>query len=192
MRNQFIFKFILCNFFFCCFFYFASAQIFKKRQSTWAQKIEVKHLENFYKVNDTIYRCEQPDKKAFKQLEKMGIKSDLNLRDNYSDKDDLKKRDIETYRVKMNSENIEDKDIIKALRTIVKAPKPLVVHCKHGADRTGVVMAMYRIVMCNWTKKQAIAELEKGGYHFKTKYVNIIKYITDVDVVKIKKLVFDK
>jgi tyrosine-protein phosphatase SIW14 len=160
------------------------------RNPNWATKLQIKHLDNFYKLNDSVYRCEQPDKKAFKALEKFGIKSDLNLRDDQSDKDLLKKRDIERYRVKMNSEEVSKEEIIEALRDIRLAPKPIVVHCKHGADRTGVVIAFYRIVFCDWTKQQAIDELKNGGYHFKTKYVNIIKLIEKANIKAIKKAVF--
>ena len=170
----------------------SNAQSLKKRPNTWAKKIVTTELENFYQLNDSIYRCEQPDKKAFKELEKLGFKSDLNLRQNHSDNDELKKRDIESYRVKIESADIEEKDIIKALRIIVQAPKPLVVHCKHGADRTGIVIAMYRIVICNWSKKQAIAELKNGGYHFQTKYKNIIQFIQQADITAYKKAVLAK
>jgi tyrosine-protein phosphatase SIW14 len=160
------------------------------RNTNWATKVEAKHLDNFYKLNDSVYRCEQPDKKAFKALEQFGIKSDLNLRDDQSDKERLKKRDIERYRVKMNSKEVIEAEVVEALQDILHAPKPIVVHCKHGADRTGVVIAFYRIVFCNWTKQQAIDELKNGGYHFKTKYVNIIKLIEKANIKAIKKAVY--
>jgi tyrosine-protein phosphatase SIW14 len=166
-----------------------SMHLFAQR-TTWAKKIDTKHLQNLYQLNDSIYRCEQPSKKAFKELEKMGIKSDLNLRDNQSDKEFLKKRDIERFRVKMNSEQVTEAQIIEALQDILAAPKPILVHCKHGADRTGVVIAFYRMVFCNWTKQQAIDELKNGGYHFKTKYVNIIKLIEKANIKIIKKAVY--
>lgn len=51
---------------------------------TFCKDIEIK---NFYKVNNDLYRAAQPGKIEFKELEKLGIKSVLNLRMLHSDSD---------------------------------------------------------------------------------------------------------
>jgi len=61
------------------------------------------------------------------------------------------------------------------------------IHCKHGADRTGLIVAMYRIVFQNWTKEQAIDEMTQGDFGFHQIYSNIIDFIRNVDVENIKK-----
>ena len=43
---------------------------------------------------------------------------------------------------------------------------PVLVHCKHGADRTGCIVALYRIVFQSWSKEAAIDEMHNGGYGF--------------------------
>lgn len=50
--------------------------------------------------------------------------------------------------------NIHDKGIIDALKVIKDAPKPILVHCLHGSDRTGAVIAMYRIILKIIPKKK--------------------------------------
>nr|WP_246217361.1 tyrosine-protein phosphatase [Paraburkholderia panacisoli] len=39
----------------------------------------------------------------------------------------------------------------------------LLIHCQHGADRTGFVSALYRVLFQSWTKQQAEDELLYGG-----------------------------
>src|SRR5579864_3086095 len=38
------------------------------------------------------------------------------------------------------------------LSEIGAAPKPLLVHCQHGEDRTGLIVAVYRVKVCGWPK----------------------------------------
>ena len=40
---------------------------------------------------------------------------------------------------------------------------PVFVHCQHGADRTGIIIACYRIRHNKWTSKQALLEAKKYG-----------------------------
>jgi protein tyrosine/serine phosphatase len=56
----------------------------------------------------------------------------------------------------------------------------------HGADRTGVVSAMYRVVYDNWDKKRAIDEMRNGGFGFHEVWKNIVEYVEKVDVNAIK------
>lgn len=42
----------------------------------------------------------------------------------------------------------------------------MVVHCWHGSDRTGAVIAAYRIVQQGWSQHDAIDEMINGGYGF--------------------------
>ena len=41
------------------------------------------------------------------------------------------------------------------------AKRPVFVHCKHGADRTGTMVAFYRILFEGWSKDEAIREMKK-------------------------------
>lgn len=51
------------------------------------------------------------------------------------------------------------------LNAIDKAPKPLLIHCTRGQDRTGVICAAYRVAECGWTIDEAIEEMEDYGFH---------------------------
>ena len=163
-----------------------------KRPSIWANKVTNTSLTNLYKVDEGIFRCEQPDQKSFKELENLGIKSVLNLRNKHSDSLFLQDSPLNCFKVNMEAKDIADDEIILALKALKDAPKPIVVHCKHGADRTGVVIAMYRIVFQDWTKEKAIGELKYGGFGFHEAFANIPVYIQQTNVAEMKKIVLQK
>ena len=63
--------------------------------------------------------------------------------------------------------HIEDADVVRVLRIIRKRENgPFSIHCSHGADRVGVMIAMFRVVEQGWTKEDAIEEMMNGGYGF--------------------------
>jgi len=159
--------------------------------SVWVIKITNTKLANFYKINDSIYRSEQPRNLDFKMIDSIGIKSVLNLRSSQTDSDYINKLTLNLYNVEMLPYNFDDKEIIKALRILMYSPKPIVVHCLYGSDRTGVVIAMYRIIFQNWTKEQALNEMENGGYGFHKIYFNIPHYIRNANIEKLKKEISD-
>jgi tyrosine-protein phosphatase SIW14 len=169
-----------------CLFLLAFQSCNNNRNISWATKEKNTPLKNFYKLNDSLFRAKQPYKDGMRYLEKNGFKSVLNLRNDKNDSAYLENNMLACYNIKINTKNFTDAEIVAALKILKIAPKPLLVHCKHGADRTGVVMAMYRIVFENWTKEAALEELQKGKYGFHKKYKNIPAYIFIVDIEKIK------
>jgi protein tyrosine/serine phosphatase len=62
----------------------------------------------------------------------------------------------------------------------------VLIHCKHGLDRTGLVAAMYRIVAQGWSKQAALDEMEHGGYGDEDSLKRGIAYINNVDVAALK------
>jgi tyrosine-protein phosphatase SIW14 len=42
---------------------------------------------------------------------------------------------------------------------------PIFVHCQHGQDRTGVIVALYRIFYEQWTPQAAHDEMMNMGFH---------------------------
>ena len=119
----------------------------------------------------------------------LGIKGILDLRENNSDLDKIDHLDLCVVNVELNASLFTDNEIVAALKALFYLPKPLLIHCKHGADRTGLIVAIYRICFQNWSKENAINELINGNFNFHVKYVNIIEYINTMDSENIKKQV---
>ena len=152
-----------------------------------AEKVNSKYFKNLYKINDSLYRSEQPSKKGFKELEAAGVKTIVNLRRLKDDNQKAKNTNLKLEHIRLTTKKITEEDIIKVLKTIHKSKKPVLVHCWHGSDRTGITTAAYRIVFENWTKEQAIAEYRRPefGYHEKW-HPNLLDILNNLDVERLK------
>ena len=152
------------------------------------KEIKSNHFRNLYQINESIYRSEQPSRKGFKELEKLGIKSVISFRRAKDDSKKAKGLSIQLEHIPLRSKDLTEHDIIKVLSVMKDAPKPLVIHCFHGSDRTGVIAAAYRVVFEDWTKERAIKEMRYPpfGYHEKW-YPFLVDYIKYLDVESIRK-----
>jgi len=159
-----------------------------QRPAQWATKVEIPSVQNLYKITDNLYRSQQPSETGFRDLKKqLGIKTVINLRAFHSDKGKARSQGLLDEELSVKTWHIEDEDVIRVLGILRKRENgPFLIHCQHGADRTGVMSAMYRIVEQGWTKDDAISEMVNGGYGFHAMWSNIIQYIKQVDVKKIK------
>lgn len=158
-----------------------------------AEKIILQNskLDNLYQFDEGVYRSEQPSKKDFRALEAYGIKEVLSLRRFHSDDDEAEGTNIKLHRLKTHAHSISEKQVIEALKIIKDRQGPILIHCRHGSDRTGAVLAMYRIVFQNYTKEQAIEEMKEGGFGFHKIYRNIVRLINKADIDEIKKEVLN-
>lgn len=160
------------------------------RPESWARPVISDRLSNWHQLDEKVYRASQPSRDGFKDTVKFGIKNILNLRNNHSDNSEAKGLKIKLHRVEMEADDVIEADLIKALKTIKNSDGPILIHCWHGSDRTGLVCAMYRITFQNWSKDDAIDELVNGGYGFHKMYKNLPSWIHNVDVAKLKEKIF--
>jgi len=166
---------------------FLAIAVKSDRPAQWAIPIKMTGVDNLHKINDGLYRSAQPTKEGMMNLERMGIKRIINLRSFHSDSDELKGTALLNDALSVKTWHIEDEDVIRVLRILRKKENgPFLIHCQHGADRTGVMSAMYRIVVQGWSKDEAIKEMVDGGYGFHSMWSNIIQYVINVDVDMIK------
>lgn len=145
-------------------------------------------ISNIQKLDDKLYRSGQPQKGDFELLEAAGITTSLNLRNRFRDNPKAKGSNIHLERIPINAFRMKYKHVVKALSIIDKSEGAVLVHCKHGSDRTGVVSAAYRIVYQNWSKEDAIAEFLRPelGYHRKW-FPNLKRLLESIDYVQLKK-----
>ena len=152
--------------------------------------IQMEGLPNLCKVSDDLFRSAQPSLNGMRELKKIGIKTVVNLSAFHSDRDMLKNTELGYENIPMIAWPLtpQDRQVVKFL-TIVTDPKrtPVLVHCQHGADRTGTMCAVYRIAVQGWTKEDAIKEMIDGGFGFHRAWGNLlIQWINDLDVGRIK------
>lgn len=131
---------------------------------------EIKDLSNFFQVNANLYRGAQPTENGVKQLAELGVKTIIDLR---GDGDVTKKEKLWAEKNGIKFINVSLSNwfgpkggrIEKIVAEIDKPEnQPVFVHCKRGADRTGTIVAVYRITHENWTAKQANDEAKKFGF----------------------------
>lgn len=158
------------------------------RPNQWATPVINSELDNFYKVSDKLYRSEQPNSRAISEYESIGIGAILNLRKHHTDKDEAKVSSITLNHIPMAARNVTQEQILNALKIIKTSDKPIVIHCWHGSDRTGVVAAAYRMVFQDWSAQQAIDEFENGGYGYhESLFPNLVELLNTLDVKAMQK-----
>lgn len=124
-------------------------------------------IPDFAEVSPTLYRGAQPRKHGFEALAKMGVQIVVDLR---GDRDGERKEvtSLGMQYVPMHWECSFPKDRIFAefLTLIRKNPgKKIFVHCRVGDDRTGMMIAAYRMTEEGWSPKQAMKEMTEYGFN---------------------------
>lgn len=151
------------------------------RPARWAQPVIGTGLENLHRVDDSLYRSGHPEASDLPTLRALGIRSIASLREYHDDDPAFAEAGIHLARYKLATGSVQD-HLAEVLRGIRDLPKPLLVHCWHGSDRTGFLVAGYRIAFQEWTSRDAAEEFALGdyGYHAKT-FPHIVKHLLGLD-----------
>lgn len=159
-----------------------------QRPASWAQPIQLEGVPNLHKVSNDLYRSAQPTAQGMQQLKQLGIKTIVNLRTFHSDRDAIGKTGLAYAQIHMKAWHAEQEDAVRFLQ-IVTNPKrtPVLVHCQHGADRTGTMVALYRIAVQGWSKEAAIREMTRGGFGYHEIWVNLPPWIRDLDIAALRR-----
>lgn len=148
----------------------------KARPASWAQPIVLSGVENLHRVSDELYRSAQPSEEGMAQLEKLGIKTVINLRALHKD-DELEKTHLGSEQIALWSWNLDEEADERFFALLDKSPKPVLVHCWHGADRTGALCARYRVEKQGWSAEDAITEMMRGGFGFHSIWEKIPEWV---------------
>jgi protein tyrosine/serine phosphatase len=157
------------------------------RPANWAEPITLEGVPNLHRLTPTLYRSEQPTALGMKNLEKLGIRTVINLRAFNDDLDEIRGTALRAVHVPVFTWHLETEDVVQVMRTLRHTEDgPFLIHCQHGADRTGLMSAMYRMLEQKWTAEDALAELVDGGYGYHSMWRNIKRYVRSVDVAALR------
>ncbi|QEM68831.1 protein-tyrosine-phosphatase [Geobacter sp. FeAm09] len=134
-------------------------------------------LANVGRVAPGIFRGAQPARNGYATLRAMGIKTVIDMRTGESERKFVEGAGMQAIAVpiQMTRTGLQEKvDRVVALMTD-PANQPVYVHCRHGQDRTGIVVAAYRMKQQGWSLTDAETEMQAFG--FNDIWINFKKFI---------------
>lgn len=160
------------------------------RPAEWAQPVEVQY--NLFQMSPTLYRSALPDRGVVPWLAKLRIVTVINFLPE-SDSSWLITPGIEQVHLPYRTNHVDDADVLRSLRAIqsAEAKGPVLMHCKHGSDRTGLMAAMYRVVVQGWSKEDALSEMTQGGFGDSTHFRDGVRYMMQADADKLRTALAD-
>ena len=143
-----------------------------------------KELPNFHQVNAQLYRGGQPARGALTTLARMGVKTIINLRGaderTRAEEQEALALGLHYYNIPLPGLSRPDLATVERVLALIAdtQAQPVLIHCKRGADRTGTIIACYRILHDGWTAQAALDEarhyglsrFERGMMHFVEDY----------------------
>jgi tyrosine-protein phosphatase SIW14 len=127
-----------------------------------------KNLPNFGEATPTLYRGGQPSKEGFRTLAKMGVNIVVDLRGSRdSERRIVTNLGMQYVPMPWQCSFPKDKTFAQFLTLLQQNPdKKVFVHCRVGDDRTGMMIASYRMAREGWSAEKAEKEMEKFGFSF--------------------------
>jgi protein tyrosine phosphatase (PTP) superfamily phosphohydrolase (DUF442 family) len=136
-----------------------------------AKQLSFPNLPNSAQITPTLYRGAQPDASGYSQLKNLGVEIVVDFRQEKSEIKDEQAR-VESSGMRFVSipwSPLNDPtraQIISFFALLKDNPQRKVfIHCEAGADRTGTMVALYRVGLDGWTPQQAIAEMRLFHFH---------------------------
>lgn len=140
-------------------------------------------LPNFHQVNGQLYRGAQPRAGGITRLAGLGIKTIINLRgedeQTRAEQKEAEALGLRYFNVPLPGLGRPSNEQVERALALINATEnqPVFVHCHHGEDRTGTIVAVYRITHDGWTAEQAKAEAKRYGMSWAQ--VGMKDYISD-------------
>jgi protein tyrosine/serine phosphatase len=126
-------------------------------------------LPRFKQVSERLYRGAQPRDGGLSRLRDLGINTVINLRGASAK---TKAQEAEARALGLNYFNVglpnwgrpQDANVRRILE-IIAAPENgrVFIHCRTGVDRTGMIVALFRMTHDGWSANDALAEADRNG-----------------------------
>lgn len=123
-------------------------------------------LSNVGRIAPSIYRGAQPQPEGYQTLKTMGIRTVINLRLQHSERKAVEAAGMRSIEIPMQTTKV-NAETVRRVVALMKDPEnqPVFVHCAHGQDRTGIVVATYRMEVDGWSNSEAEAEMQAFGFN---------------------------
>lgn len=165
-----------------------ATKIDSERPDRWAQPISLGGTPNLHKVTDTLYRSAQPSAEGMRNLHDLGVKTIVSLRAFHSDRSEIGNTGLGYEHLFMKTWHPEREDAVRFLKVATDPSRqPVLLHCQHGADRTGSMVAIYRVAVQGWSMDEAAREMTEGGFGFHEVWVNLVPWLKSLDMETIRR-----
>lgn len=127
------------------------------------------HVRNFGKVNEHLYRGGDPTLVGIQELGALGVKLDIDLREAREgtevEKKAAEKLGMKYVNIPFPPLSAPSDALVQRVLSLLTGDKSetVFVHCRRGKDRTGTVIACYRIQHDGWDHPRALAEARSYG-----------------------------
>ena len=162
-----------------------------ERGADWAKpvpNVNKDDIPNLHKVSQTLYRGGRTTEAGYLKLKEMGVQTIISLRYFHNARLDAKKAGLKYIRIPTHAWLPIQRNIKRFLREATDKKNGVVfVHCKHGSDRTGMMVAAYRIAIQGWTVDKALDEMRRGGFGFHEQWGNITRFMKLVNWERMKR-----
>jgi tyrosine-protein phosphatase SIW14 len=124
-------------------------------------------LSNVGRLAPGIYRGAQPQPSGYATLKAMGFRTVVNLRSQHSEKAVVEAAGMRSIEIPMQTTTTVNAETVKRVVAQMTNPanQPVFVHCAQGQDRTGIVVAVYRMDVEGWSNDEAEAEMQAFGFN---------------------------
>ncbi len=137
-----------------------------------AEKLKIAGVPNAGKISDVLFRGAQPSPQGLVELKKMGVTTIVDLRGNRGpvarEREQAESLGMRFIDIPVSGWSPpSNAQVAEFLKLFQQDPTQKVfVHCYYGRDRTGVMVAAYRMAQQHWTPDQAVAEMDSFGFHY--------------------------
>ncbi len=124
-----------------------------------------KAIPRFHKVNDTLYRGGMPQDGGWGLLEEMGVATVVTFRNESPERALVESLGMRHVAIPLTATQGVPGHAIQEFFKVMREPwnHPVFVHCRRGADRTGAMVAFYRIAFEGWDPERAYREARDIG-----------------------------
>jgi tyrosine-protein phosphatase SIW14 len=147
-----------------------------------AQRLTLDGVENFARIDGVLYRGAQPEDYAYNELRNVGITIVVDFRHDPAEiageRRAVEANGMQFVSLPWTSRPGPIRDQVVAFLNLIRenSGKKIFVHCARGADRTGLMVALYRITFDHWSANEALAEM-KSFHHHTLLLPNLDRYV---------------
>ena len=153
-------------------------QALQAQQLRAAKTVSNPGLPNAYQVSPWLYRGGQPTRQGYEELVKLGVKTVINLRVTPQNKQLIAGLPLTVYQVPINPVMLNTGAVDEVLKLLSNpANYPIYIHCRYGSDRTGTMVALYRMTAEDWPREHAIQEMTSPRFGFHKIFTNLLRYV---------------